>query len=174
MIVAIKISSTLKQHIDNSTEIDTHSGLWVLWLFAGSCLIVLLVGCAAFDRFKAEFLRLKMLASIDVDFNHTKDQEADDEVSDDEKTEELHYAVDKGANASKSENQESKMQLNARQNMEKMMEMVNEAMSASVNAAKREMTRMKEKIQKQKENVFDNMWVNDEDLAYEQNDHAVI
>merc|ERR1712228_829761 len=143
----------------------------VLWLFAGSCLIVFLVGCAAFDRFKAEFLRLRKLASIDVDFNHTKEDDADDEVSDEDKVEELHYAVDNHVNAANIEN-EHNMQLNAKQSFEKFKSMIDYTMTSTVNTTKREIKRIKERIQKQ--NVFDNMWINEEVITDEAMDDAVI
>ena len=139
-------------------------------------MIVFLVGCAAFDRFKAEFLRLKMLASIDVDFNHTKEDEADDEVSDEEKNPELHYAADDREDVAKIEDEdESKFQMNAKQNFEKMMQMINDTMTETVDAAKREMMRIEESIRKH--NAFDKMWKNEEDVNHimeEDEDHVVI
>merc|ERR1712129_422575 len=124
--------------------IDMHSGLWILWLFAGCCLIVLLVGCASFDRFKAELIRLKKLASIDVDFNHTKDNEADDEVSE---MEELHYSDDQKQKTNTIAKAKVRDLRSAKQNFGKLKTFMSRNMIFTVNAAKKEMNRIKVKIE---------------------------
>merc|ERR1712187_762718 len=98
----------------------------------GSCLVVILVGCASFDRFKEELLRLKKLASIDVDFNHTKEDEADDEVSE---MEELHYTEEKKEDVAKVKQDKVRDLRSARQNFEKFKAFMNHSMNATVNAA---------------------------------------